>query len=323
MWRRFLCILCFSFWLPSTWIHAKEIALTFDDAPRASSQCLDTATRSQLLIQQLQQAAGVPAMFMVTTNNIAKQGNQALKAYVQAGHLLGNHSHSHQHPETLGLDSYLADVRQAHEQLLAWAAYRPYYRFPFLNEGRTIAMRDGLRKGLSEIGLTQAYVTVDNYDWYIDQQLQNALQQQQAVDIQALGDWYVEEMMKSIRFYDDIAVKHIGRSPKHVLLLHENDVAALFLGDLIKALTAEGWRIISPIEAYQDPIASGLPGTLFNNQGRVAALARLQGIKKRDLVPLNEEESYLDEEFKRRVLKPGSDANNETLITRCRALQSR
>jgi len=316
--------LAFVFCLTVFSVHAlaKEIAFTFDDAPRAGTSCLDAKTRSQRLIQQLQQAAPVPAMFMVTTKNLQQHGEQALNAYVGAGHLLGNHSHAHQHPERLGLESYLADVQQAQQQLQRWPQYRPYYRFPFLNEGRSIDMRDGIRSGLKQLGLKPAYVTVDNYDWYMDHLLQKALQEGRTLNMAALRVWYVEEMMRSIRFYDAVAEANLGRSPRHVLLLHENDLAALFLADLIAALAGEGWKVISPLAAYQDPLAETLPDTLFNNQGRVAALAHLNGVKRRDLVPFNEEEDYLDQAFAERVLTATAHTEDDDISVWCANVKS-
>jgi hypothetical protein len=110
----------------------------------------------------------------------------------------------------------------------------------------------------------------------------------------ALRKIYIEHIYNNILFYDNIAICHLGRSPKHVLLLHEKDLAAMFLGDLLQHLKANGWQIISPRLAYQDPISKKLPDVLFNGQGRVAAIAREQGVAPRDLVQGSEEEQYLE-----------------------------
>jgi hypothetical protein len=65
-----------------------------------------------------------------------------------------------------------------------------------------------------------------------------------------------------------------------VLLLHENDLTALFLKDLIKHIRAQGWKIISIEEAYQDPIAT-IPITNTSSLGgRISAIAIEQGLEK-------------------------------------------
>jgi peptidoglycan-N-acetylglucosamine deacetylase len=90
----------------------------------------------------------------------------------------------------------------------------------------------------------------------------------------------------------------LGRSPRHVLLLHENDLAALYLGDLVKRLRKTGWKIISPERAFQDPIASVEPDTLVLGAGRVIALATAKGYTG----PTErwEDEAKLQQEFERR-----------------------
>ena len=101
-------------------------------------------------------------------------------------------------------------------------------------------------------------------------------------------------LLDYITFYDEIAQKALGRSPKHVLLLHENDLAAFFLIDLIQHIRDQNWTIISSLDPFSDPISQIEPDTLFNGQGRVAALAHALGMEKRDLVHETGDEVYLD-----------------------------
>lgn len=88
----------------------------------------------------------------------------------------------------------------------------------------------------------------------------------------------MNSLWETIEFYDGIAKKVLGRSPSHVLLLYENDMAALFVDDLVAHIRLKGWEIISPIEAYKDPISRMVPDVLFNNQGRIAAIAHSKGM---------------------------------------------
>ena len=95
----------------------------------------------------------------------------------------------------------------------------------------------------------------------------------------------------------------IGRSPAHVLLLHETDLAAMFVDDLAAALKADGWAVIPIDKAYRDPIAAVEPDTWFLNAGRVAALAHLKGREPRTLMHERTDEAVLTRLFKERVLK--------------------
>ena len=125
-----------------------------------------------------------------------------------------------------------------------------------------------------------------------------------AFEIERLRDLYVDVIAKSTEFYDALAQETLGRSPHHVLLLHENDLAALFVGDLVAELRHRGFRIVSATHAFTDPIAKREPDTLFLGQGRIAALARVAGWKPSDLVSPTEDEDYLRRRFEDEVLPP-------------------
>ena len=129
------------------------------------------------------------------------------------------------------------------------------------------------------MGYLDGYVTIDNYDWYMNHLFQQSLKQGKKVNFNKLRSFYVETLMKSINFYDNLAVKVLKRSPKHVLLLHENDISALFIGDLIDHLRLKGWKIINPIDSYSDPDLTIYPDVLKHGQGRVASKAIELGYK--------------------------------------------
>ncbi|MEL6673502.1 MAG: polysaccharide deacetylase family protein [Bacteroidota bacterium] len=282
-------------------VYGQQIALTFDDAPMGDGAKLTGAQRGRMLIAKLaKMEVEEAAFFAVSRFEPGSEGEARLKAYVKAGHKIGNHSHSHRRPAQLGAEAYLADVRKADSVFRSWLGFFPYYRYPYLDEGKTIGMRDSLRAGIAEMGYANGYVTVDNYDWYINALYTKAIRAGKTVDMRKLRAFYVDHLFRSITFYDSLAQATLGRSPKHVLLLHENDLAAFFIDVLIIKLQDHGWEIISPSEAYSDPIANMIPDVLFNGQGRIAALARAKGVSRQDLVQPIEDETYLDKEASRR-----------------------
>lgn len=276
-------------------LSAQEIAITFDDAPTGDGPILSGKARTQKILAHLKYHDVEAVAFFVLTRHITSETEKRLHQYSKAGHLLANHSHSHAHIHTLGAQAYISDIKKADSVLRLYPGYQRWFRFPFLDEGRTMSARDSIRNALNEMNLINGYVTVDNYDWYLNHLLAKAWAKNNKVKLELLGELYVDHILESIRFYDSIALTYLGRSPRHVLLLHENDLAALFLGDLLKQLKEQGWKIISPIKAYEDAIASHVPDVLFNGQGRVAAIAREKGIPARQLVQESEDEVYLDE----------------------------
>jgi peptidoglycan/xylan/chitin deacetylase (PgdA/CDA1 family) len=285
-------------------ISAQEIALTFDDAPRSDGLLYTGLKRSEILLKKLDQYNVPQVAFFANSNKLDAVGELRLKMYGQAGHIIANHSHSHPQISDIGVENYIADIKKGHEELSEFPEFRPWFRFPYLNEGRDEETRDQIREALDEMGYINGYVTVDNYDWYLEFMYQQALKENKKINYDLLKDLYIEHIWESIQFYQNIALKALGRSPKHVLLLHENDLAALYLDDLISFLRGEGWLIISPEEAYEDPIADQIPDVLMNNQGRVAAIAREKGVAGRDLVQASEDEQYLEAYFaKKKVFR--------------------
>jgi len=282
----------------SVTVFSQEIAITFDDAPRPGSKLFSSEERAEKIITGLKKAGVSDVLMFVTTKNIAKSSGKVLEAYTKAGFHLGNHSHSHLSAHKVDTEKYLADITKATNVLKGYDNVVPYYRHPFLHQGLDRATRDRIRGYLAENKYKHGYVTVDNYDWYMDALLKKAVKQGKNIDYKALKKAYVSVLWKSIVFYDEIAKKTLGRSPKHILLLHENDIAALYIGDLVEHIRKQGWKIISPLEAYKDPIASTVPDVLLNNQGRVASIASSKGWDKKRLRHEGENEKYLDEYFK-------------------------
>ena len=259
----------------------KRIAITFDDAPTGDGPKFTGDERTGALIDALENADSGPAAFFVTTKGFAEPGGRGrVLAYAEAGHLIANHSDRHLWLTNTPLPDYLADLDTAEAKLDGLPNRRAWFRFPFLDEEREDeAKRDAMRAGLAERGLMNGYVTVDTYDWHMVTAWRRALAEGRAVDEDALRDAYVAMVVDAAEHYDRMAMEVLGRRPAQVLLLHENDLAALFVDDAIEGLRAAGWTIIGPDEAYEDPMATRLPETRFAGMGRVAALGYDQGLR--------------------------------------------
>jgi len=259
---------------PVTAPSAGRLCITFDDAPTGEGAFLSGPERTARLIAQLETHEIPQVVFYCVTGQISwHRGHQRLAQYARAGHLIANHSHTHPAPETDGAAAYMADLRVADDSLRQFATFTPWFRYPFLNEGRTEPVRDSIRAALRVLGYRNGYVTIDTWDWYLDRRCRDAAEEGVAIDTAALGQIYVEMIWQAVQFYDNMAHEVLGSAPVHVLLLHENDLEALFIGDLAGCLRTHGWEITTPSVAYADPIAEYTPQTLFSNQGLIAAIA--------------------------------------------------
>lgn len=261
---RLLAFLAALFLAASPAVAQKRIALTFDDVPRARGAFFTPDQRTVRLIAALRLARVRQAAFFVTPGNLARPdgvgGEQRINAYVSAGHVIANHSFSHQPLSTTATADYVADIDRAEAWLKGRKGRRPWFRFPFLNEGRADkGKRDAVREALKVRRLRNGYVTIDGADWNLEALTAKAVSSGKQVDMKALRDLYVETMVEAAEFNDKLFRHTIGRSPPHVILLHETDLAALFVPDLVAGLRKSGWRIVTADEAYADPIGTALP----------------------------------------------------------------
>ncbi|UZK67550.1 polysaccharide deacetylase family protein [Sphingomonas sp. M1-B02] len=247
----------------SAGVPAKRIALTFDDAPRAPGAFLTPDERGKRLLAALRAAGVRQVAFFVNPGAVKGEADTArLSGYAAAGHVLANHSFTHPHLKSTDAAAYLADIDKAETWLKGRPGYRPWFRFPFLDEGGPDkAKRDAVRAGLKARGLQNGYVTVDGSDWNMEQLTIDAVKAGKTIDRAALRDLYVETHVESANFAHGLMQQAIGRAPAQVMLLHETDLAALYIGDLIAALRKDGWEIISPDRAYADPIHEAMPDT--------------------------------------------------------------
>ena len=261
----------------------KRIALSFDDVPRQPGAFLSPDQRAEGLLSGLAAAGVEQAAFFVTTGNLDRPfgagGEKRIMMYSGAGHVVANHSHRHARLSQMTAEEYLADVDRA----AAWLRNRPnarlWFRYPFLDAGRADkAKRDAVRAGLAARGLGHGYVTVDGADWNLEALTVAARKAGKPMDMAALRDLYVETMVGAAEFYDGLAREALGRSPAHVLLLHETDLAALFIADLVTALRKAGWEIVTADQAYADPIARARPDAPSAQGTLTEALAWEKGL---------------------------------------------
>ena len=286
--RRLLILLAALFALATPAAAQKRIAFSFDDVPRTPGEFMPPQQRTERLIAALRRAGVRQAAFFVNPGNLQQPwgaGREGqIAAYVRAGHVIGNHSFSHPHLSEIGAPAFIANIDQAATWLHGRPGYRPWFRFPFLDEAsRDIATRDAVRAALRERHLMNAYVTVDSMDWLLDQLINQAPHDRQ-LDMNALRDLYVRIIVESAEYSDRLARDALHRQPIQVMLMHETDIEAMFLPDAVAALRARGWRIVPIDEAYRDPIAAAEPDSPYLSS-RIGALASLPGMPPRELSP--------------------------------------
>jgi peptidoglycan-N-acetylglucosamine deacetylase len=283
--------------------------------PRRPGGFLSVEERTTRLLAALHRAGVRQAAFFVNPGHLDQPwgpgGEARIARYVRAGHVIANHSYSHPSLSRVGAEAYLADIDRATAWLRDRPGYRPWFRYPFLDEGTRasqpdLTTRDAVRAGLARRGLANGYVTVDSYDWYLDFIAGQARTAGRELDMAALRDLFVRIVVETAEFQDRLARETLNRQPVQVMLMHEADVTTLFLADAVRALRARGWRVATMDEAYRDPIARVTPETRYLGGGRLTAIAAAAGRARRDLAPPLNEEPEILRLFNERVLRLGT-----------------
>jgi peptidoglycan/xylan/chitin deacetylase (PgdA/CDA1 family) len=307
--RRLLLPLLILLLLPVPAAAQKLIALSFDDAPRGRGAFFTPEQRTERIIAELKAADAPQAVFFVNPGALGRGdgvgGEERLAAYVAAGHVIANHSFSHPHLNATSAEAYLADIDKAEAWLKGRPGYRPWFRFPFLDEGGSDkAKRDALRAGLAVRGLRNGYVTAESSDWHLETLAIQAAKAGKPIDRAALGQLYVRWHVEAADHSDGLMQQVIGRQPVQMMLLHETDLAALYIGDLVRALRADGWTVVSADIAYADPIGALMPDVPSANGTLTEALAWEAGVPAPRWYRYNDT-ALATAEFNRQVLHEG------------------
>lgn len=282
----------------------KRIAITFDDAPRHQGAFFSQDERTQILIDALREAGVEQAAFFVNPGKLQEyEGAEArLEAYVAAGHVIANHTATHPRLSQTETQDFIADLDAAQIWLADRPGLRDWFRFPYLDEGRADKeKRDALRAALAQRSLINASPTVDASDWWIDSALNRAEREGADYDKGAAGKLFVQSHVESAEFYHKLALETFERPIAHNILLHETDLSAMFIADLIEALRDAGWTIVTADEAFADPAYLGTP-EVPSAQGTLVELAAWhKGIGSQRWYPGNDTK-LLEQRFNSEVL---------------------
>lgn len=252
---------------------AKEIAFSFDDAPVRSSQHFESGERTDELIRKLKLLKVPAVMIFANPCKDQKTSISQLKKYIDAGHLVANHTCSHPRLDDVGFGNFVKDVEKADLLLSPLFKGQKFFRFPFLNESNDEKLRDQMRDWLQANGYRNGMVSIDNDDYIVSWAINEAKSERKKIDYKKVEQLFLNHLLGAVEFYDNLAVKQLGYSPKHVILLHEVDATVMFIDSLINELRKRGWKIISANEAFEDKLYLEKPKNTYANNGIIAQVA--------------------------------------------------
>ena len=217
------------------------------------------------------------ALFVAGRNVDSADGRRLLSRWNAAGHLLCNHTYSHQTLDRVGAETFQNDILRNEAVLRPHSNFTKLFRFPALKEGATASARDQLRAFLKQHDYRNGAVTIDASDWYFDQRLRERLRADPKFDTARYREPYLAHLWDRAQYYDGLAQILLGRSAAHTLLLHYNQINALFLGDAIAMFLARGWNVIDATQAFSDPVFQREPNNVPAGESLLWALAKESG----------------------------------------------
>ena len=235
-----------------------RVALTIDDLPANALPGYDGARIMAQLVAALRahdvrSATG----FVIGERLETPEARAALEIWTRAGYELGNHSYSHVHLGDVGVDAYLADVARLDPLLRALeqetAQRRRYFRYPFLEEGRSASERAQLTRGIATLGYELARVSIDFRDWSWADAYARCLARGDDQTRTLLSRGYVRSASASLAWSVELAEQLLRRPLVHVLLLHANVATAMNLDALLDAYERAGVQFVPLAEALADP----------------------------------------------------------------------
>ncbi len=258
------------------------IAFSFDDGSTASFPGWTSQRWNDSLIRTL---ASYSLKVMLCVKGVqldSPRGREIMQQWSDNGHVLANHTyyHSNYGSSRIRLDSFVHELVLNERLLSAYPSFRqtPHFiRFPYLKEGSGRAKVDSLRAYLKDHEYRNAHVSIDASDWYVSSRLEKALRQDSLLNLQGFRSYYINHLFERACFYDSVATQLSGRKIKHVILLHHNLAAALFLQDLLEHFVQKGWRLCNIDEAYTDPFYLQESPTLPAGESLVWSLAKARG----------------------------------------------
>lgn len=262
-----------------------KIAFTFDDGSIQDFGEYKLEAWNQRLLDQLKKHKIKAILFSAGANKSSPKGKYVLSSWNNSGHLIANHTFSHVYfnSENTTLEAFKLELVKNDRIIKPYSNYFPYFRFPYLKEGDTKEKVDGFRAFMKQKGYKNGYVTIDASDWYIDARLVKRLEENPKADLSGYKNYYKNHLFDRARYYDSLAYQLTNRRINHVLLLHHNLAAALFLDDLISYFKDKGWDVIDADQAYKDSIYNEVPTPIPAGESLIWALAKQSGRFEKEL----------------------------------------
>jgi len=238
-----------------------KVAITVDDMPGGGLEVIGYShvqmVKDMITVLQAHRITAATGFIVGTMIETYPARFEALDAWVQAGFWVGNHSYSHHHIAEVGVPAFMSDVLKNRTLVDALekrtGQEQSYFRYPYLEEGRTREERRSLAQLLERerYTLTRVSVTFGDTDW-VEAYLR-CQEQGDNLSLLALDRSYLAHALAYLRWSVEAADDVLGHAIPHILLLHVNVPTAKNFDALLHLYEAQGVQFISVEEALREP----------------------------------------------------------------------
>lgn len=255
---------------------APQVAITFDDLPAHGPLPPGMARPAvvQSILSTLKREGMPPVYGFVNGFRVSQYPYQIhiLQAWHAAGEPLGNHTWSHPELDKSTALQYERNIARNEAVLrrVDPAGDWHWFRYPFLEEGDTVAKREEVRGWLRAHGYRVAEVSTDFQDYLWNEPYARCAAKGDESAIRTLHDTYLSTAETNINAYRKLAQELYGHDVPYVLLMHVGAFDARMLPELIALFRSRGFTFVTLQQAMADPIYKDDPkvptpgGTTFN-----------------------------------------------------------
>ena len=221
------------------------------------------------------------------TNRVWDASELAIfKEWLGAGYPLGNHTYSHYDLNQVSTPAFIADIARQDRLLASLAKVSPLigkrrmFRYPWLDEGSSLARRDTVRRYLLGKGYRVAEVTIDYSDWSWTDAYGRCRTQNDQKSIQWLLAHVNDAADRHLNRSVAMARKMFNRDINQILLVHIGAFDALTLDGILREWKSKGVEFISLEDALADPIYQVNPKLAYT--GGMTFLMQLAKVRNLD-----------------------------------------
>lgn len=272
----FLGLCCFGNTVAPLKAQAPQVALTFDDLP-AHGPLPPGMARPEVvasLLRTFKQESLPPIYGFVNGFRVGQFPYQIhiLQAWRAAGEPLGNHTWSHPELDGLSAASYERNILRNEALLRKVDPHGDWhwFRYPFLEEGNTVAKHEDVRRWLAAHGYRVAEVSMDFQDYLWNDAYARCAAKRDEAAIQELHNTYLATAGEYIGVHRELAHRLYGRDIPYVLLMHVGAFDARMLPELIALFRSRDFQFTTLEKALADPVYAADPsvanvgGSTFN-----------------------------------------------------------